>query len=238
MEGDQNNNATFNVDLVLCIDGTMSIYRWMDRIKDFAISFYAMMIQDFTDKTGRAVDPGEFRVRCIVFRDYKDDGEAAMEESRFFNVAEDSEVTAFEEFVRGITATDGGDAPQNALEAIFTAMKSDWNPSGGRFRRQIIMLFTDAPFLPLQDPDRTTAPNYPLDVPATLEDLQDLYERGGQMISYVPKLGRLIIFAPYEDTEWARFRTWERTWIIPCGRNDWIAVDLIDTLRDISMLRY
>ena len=218
MEIGTNNNVGYNIDLVLCIDGTGSMSGIIEHVKSVAKEFYGMVIDAMT-KAGKAIKDDEFRVRCVVFRDYGCDGEKAMEESRFFSVADEAEAAAFEAFVSGITAEGGGDGPENALEAIFTAMKSDWNPRGGRFRRQIIVVFTDAPFLPLHESSRVAAPIYPLDAPKTLEELQTLFEKGDQTMMYAPKNGRLIIYAPKDGTEWPRFKTWERTWFVPTKDN-------------------
>ena len=218
------------IDLVLCIDGTASMSGIIERVKGVAKDSYGMVI-DAVTRGGRSIKDVEFRVRCVVFRDYLADGEKAMEESRFFSVADEAEMAAFEAFVNGIEAEGGGDGPENALEAIFTAMKSDWNPRGGRFRRQIIVVFTDAPFLPLHESSRVAAPSYPLDAPKTLEELQTLFEKGDQTMMYAPKNGRLIIYAPKDGTEWPRFKTWERTWFVPTKDNGGCEeVDMNDAL--------
>ena len=233
MEMGANNNVGYNIDLVFCIDGTHYTFDVVEQVKSVAKNFYGMVIDAMT-WAGKPIKDDAFRVRCVVFRDYKVDGVKAMEESRFFSVADEAEAAAFEAFVDGIEVEGGGDGPENALEAIFTAMKSDWNSCGGRFRRQIIAVFTDAPFLPLHESSRVAAPNYPLDAPKTLEELQALYEKGDPEMSYNPKHVRLIIYAPKDGTEWPRFKAWERTWFVPTKYGGCEIFDVKDALAVVA----
>ena len=72
--------------------------------------------------------------------------------------------------------------------------------------------------LPLRDPQRMEAPGYPQDMPATLSELQDLFEQGDPVHApdYSPRHGRLVVFAPESagDT-WSAIKTWKRAWLVP-----------------------
>ena len=56
--------------------------------------------------------------------------------------------TASAEFVNGLIAEGGGDAPESGLEAVALAMNSPWTTAGDR-RRQVIVVWTDQPAHPL-----------------------------------------------------------------------------------------
>ena len=49
----------------------------------------------------------------------------------------------FKKFVSSIEACGGGNGPENALEAIALALKSEWTTSGAK-RRHVIFVFSDA----------------------------------------------------------------------------------------------
>ena len=208
------NSAAYNVDVALCIDGTGSMHGIIDTVKTQAKSVFDMYSTAMESK-GRV---GGFRIRVIVFRDYGCDGNDAMLESEFFDLSDPDQQLAFENFVDGIEAMGGGDGPENALEAITLALRSKWTTTGGRFRRHAVLLFTDAPALPLMDPERKDQPNYPDGMPANLGELQELFDHGDQEMApyYSPRHGRLVVFAPESagDT-WSAIKTWERAWVVP-----------------------
>ena len=66
--------------------------------------------------------------------DFVADGEAALQESPFFELP--AEETGFSGFVNSLVAEGGGDAPESGLEAVALAMTSPWTTRGDR-RRQI-----------------------------------------------------------------------------------------------------
>ena len=205
----------YSIDVALCIDGTGSMNGLIDNIKQVASSVHEQFASRM-DCFGRSVS--RFRIRLIVFRDYWYDGDDAMVESDFFDLDDPDQQLAFEDFVDSIEAMGGGDGPENALEALVLALRSKWTSEGGHYRRHAIMLFTDAPALPLRDPQRMEAPGYPQDMPATLSELQDLFEQGDPVHApdYSPRHGRLVVFAPESagDT-WSAIKTWKRAWLVP-----------------------
>lgn len=214
MDNRQGGTNSYAVDFVMCIDGTGSMDGMINKVKANAIDMYARFLVAM-ESAGKAIRDDWFRVKVIVFRDYKVDGEIAMQESEFFEMNTPEGRSAFERFVQGIEADGGGDTPENALEAIYEAIKSDWVTVGGRFRRHAIVLFTDAPALPLQDPDRASQPNYPLDAPADLNALKDLIDNfEGQDMSYSGKRGRVVVFAP-EGCGWDWVRTLNYGYLLP-----------------------
>lgn len=178
------------VDIVFCIDATGSMSPIINKVKQFALDFYSDTKREL-EAAGKMVS--QLRVKVIPFRDFGCDGAGAMDQSRFFTLDEDK--AEFESYIAGITVSGGGDPPENALEAIVEAIRSDWTLEGLK-RRQIIVVFTDAPALQLGE--RASAPNYPFEMPATLDDLELMWlgKEPFGATSFDPEAARLVIFAP------------------------------------------
>ena len=144
-----------NIDVVFCIDGTGSMAPCIESVKSNARRFHLEFVSAMTD-LGSEID--SMRVRVIVFRDYHDDGDQAMVESPFFELPTDT--ADFEKFLADISANGGGDGPENGLEALYYAMKSDFTTAAKD--RQVIVLFTDAEALDLKQ--RASEAGYPSDM--------------------------------------------------------------------------
>jgi hypothetical protein len=177
---------SYAVDIVFCIDVTGSMTPILDQVKANALRFYSDVQSNLTAK-GKNID--ELRVRVVAFRDIVADGEAALQESPFFALPGDQ--AGFSEFVNGLVAEGGGDAPESGLEATALAMSSPWTTRGDR-RRQVIVVWTDQPAHPL---DPSVLPAGLVDrVPADFSALTDLWEDPQGPLGSSSK--RLILFAP------------------------------------------
>ena len=177
---------SYAVDIVFCIDVTGSMTPILDAVKANALRFYDDVQDNLTAK-GKNVD--ELRVRVIAFRDFVADGEAALQESPFFRLP--AEQAGFSDFVNGLLAQGGGDAPESGLEAVALAVNSPWTNRGDR-RRQVVVVWTDQPAHPL---DPTTVPGELRGrVPADFSALTDLWEDAQGPLGASSK--RLILFAP------------------------------------------
>ena len=177
---------SYAVDIVFCIDVTGSMTPILDAVKANALRFYDDVQHNLTAK-GKNVD--ELRVRVIAFRDFVADGEAALQESSFFGLP--AERAGFSDFVNGLIAQGGGDAPESGLEAVALAVNSPWTNRGDR-RRQVVVVWTDQPAHPL---DPTTLPaELRGRVPADFSALTDLWEDAQGPLGGSSK--RLILFAP------------------------------------------
>jgi hypothetical protein len=177
---------SYAVDIVFCIDVTGSMTPILDAVKANALRFYDDVQHNLTAK-GKNVD--ELRVRVIAFRDFVADGEAALQESPFFRLP--AEQAGFSDFVNGLIAQGGGDAPESGLEAVAVAVNSPWTNRGDR-RRQVVVVWTDQPAHPL---DPTTIPaELRGRVPADFSALTDLWEDAQGPLGSSSK--RLILFAP------------------------------------------
>ncbi len=193
----------YSVDIVLCIDSTGSMQPIIDKVKAGAIRFYDDL-KRIMDKKGKAVD--NLRTKVIAFRDYYCDGDKAMKESPFFDLPKEQD--GFESFVKEIYADGGGDEPENGLEALALAMKSDWTKSGDK-RRHLIVIWTDASCHPLEKEPKSGT--YPHDFPKNVNELTDMWE--GQKMDISAK--RLVMFAPdsYYWTDIALY--WKNTLHFP-----------------------
>ena len=187
----------YNVDIVMCIDGTGSMIPFMDKVKENALSFYGKFVEEM-EKQKKSVE--QLRIKVIVFRDFESDSEPLLQ-SKFFEL--DDEKAEFSDFVNSIVADGGGDPQENALEALALAMKSDWVRTGKK-RRHVIMLYTDAPALAFED--RASKPGYPSDMPKNLAELREWWE--GQEMELNSK--RMLIFAP-DANPWSDMIDWSNT---------------------------
>ena len=177
---------SYAVDIVFCIDVTGSMTPIIDAVKANALRFYDDVQRNLTDK-GKNVD--ELRVRVIAFRDFMADGEAALLESPFFLLP--AEQANFRDFVAGLVAEGGGDAPESGLEAVALAVNSPWTTRGDR-RRQVIVMWTDQPAQPLNP--AVLPPAIADRVPGDFSALTDLWEDPQGPLGSSSK--RLILFAP------------------------------------------
>ena len=218
----------YSVDLVLCIDGTVSMRPFINEVKNRAKKVYELLSNAMME-TNRQLNDESPRVKVIVFRDYADTKTEPMEESRFFNVRNESELNAFCQYVDNIQSAGGGDLPENALEAIFTAMKSEWTPTGGSCRRQGIIVFTDTVALEFKQPGRVDNPRYPAGMPDNIEEMAQIWKYGSQeLVPYFdPECARLIVYAPENQgrefksktVAWEDIATWPHFFPMPVQAN-------------------
>lgn len=191
-----NQGMDYNVDIVMCIDATGSMHPILDEVKAKALSLYQRFVEEM-ENVSKSVQ--QLRIRVIAFRDFGVDSEPLVA-SDFFVLSEEGGAEAFHDFINAIEASGGGDLPENSLEALAVAMKSDWVTTGS-IRRHVVMMFTDAAALPLQE--KAGCDGYPEGMPADLAELHDWWE--GQEMERRAK--RLLIFAP--DMEpWSNMVDW------------------------------
>ena len=176
----------YAVDIVFCIDVTGSMTPIIDAVKANALRFYEDVQTNLTTK-GKSVD--ELRVRVIAFRDFAVDDDGALQESSFYALPDDQD--AFAGFVEALQPQGGGDAPESGLEAVALAINSPWTSRGDR-RRQVIVVWTDAPAHPLNF--AAVPPSLASSVPTSFSDLTDLWEDPQGPVGASSK--RLILFAP------------------------------------------
>ncbi|MEA4999257.1 MAG: hypothetical protein VB087_07725 [Candidatus Limiplasma sp.] len=186
---------SYHVDMVFCIDSTGSMRHVLDFVKQNALHLY----RDVTgtmEKKRKVIS--RMRIRVIAFRDYVADGDEAMMASDFFVLPDQAQ--QFYDCVSGITAQGGGDIPEDGMEALAYAIRSDWTREGVK-KRHIIVVWSDAPTHPLGH--GKIAPWYPEGMAEDFEELSLWWEDeqlGGAMDENAK---RLLMFAP-DAPEWNR----------------------------------
>ena len=203
----------YNVDIVMVIDATGSMSPLLEMVKSGALKFHSDLSEEMGKKS-KFID--KLRVRIIAFRDYVYDKEDAMIATDFYDLPEQS--VEFREAFDYIEAKGGGDIPEDGLEALAFAIKSDWAKEGD-MRRHIIVLWTDAPAHELgYGKDQ---PNYPREKMA--KDFDELTEWWGfgkdsGLMEYKAK--RLLIYAP-DDYPWNIIENaWENTVYYPSAAGE------------------
>lgn len=204
------------VDLVLAIDGTVSMVNLMDAVKENAMTLHSRIRDALADKKRIA---SKIRVKVIVFRDVYYGDPVPFQESDFFILQADGQgdEEAFRDYVASIEATGGGDIPENGLEALHMAMDVDFHVAQqGQKSRQIIVMLTDAPAHSLQDPrraelmaDQMKASAYPVGVPADLQGLRVEWEEKMNVDGR-----RMLVFAP-NASPWNEISTWPDVYHVP-----------------------
>lgn len=203
----ENNKSAFErgvgIDIVICIDATRSMRPFSDELKKGILKSCDGLL--FTKKI-RGIE--QLRIKVIPFRDFKYNGDDSIAQSKFFSLPEERD--DLDTYLKKIQFLYGGDKPENAYEAIAVAMKSDWTREG-RWRRHVIFMLTDAPALPLMDPERVINPTYPENMPKDFKELGEMWEGvADQTLGGMPDQSakRLVILAPNVES-WNKFEGWE-----------------------------
>ena len=189
---------SYHVDMVFCIDATGSMRHVLDIVKQNALSLYRDIVS-VMEKKRKVIS--RMRIRVIAFRDYKADGDQAMMASDFFTLPDQAQ--QFYDCVNSVVACGGGDIPEDGLEALGYAIRSDWTREGVK-KRHIIVVWSDAPTHPIGH--SRIAPWYPSGMAENFEELSLWWEDeqlGGGMDENAK---RLLMFAP-DAPEWSRIST-------------------------------
>ena len=130
------------VDVAMCIDVTGSMSTIINTVKANAKSFYDQFKQCCDDN---GIQLAGLNAQVIAYRDKHNKPADWLQKSSTYSLP--SQQAAFDSFVSGLKAEGGGDEPESGLEALQEAFnKSDWGPDDG-YHRQVIILWTDAPYL-------------------------------------------------------------------------------------------
>ena len=203
-----NYTLKYNVDIVFCIDATRSMYHILDKVKANVLNFYGDLTTSMNSK-GKHVD--SIRVRVIAFRDYIADKDDAMLVTGFFELpSQSAELAAC---VKSIVPQGGGDDPEDSLEALAYAIRSNWLKDDSKMKRQVIVLWTDAAPHPLGF--GRSMPNYPGGMPKNLTELSAWWG-STQMPGYMDnRAKRLLLYAP-EDSTWNQIsKSWNNSIYFP-----------------------
>ena len=177
------------VNVVMCIDVTGSMRDIIYTVKRNAIDFYDAFNSSCEEEGIQLIG---LNSQVIAFQDKNHDGDQWMNVSPTYSLP--SQKSEFNSFVNNLYADDGGDTPESGLEALDMAFsKTDWGVDDG-YHRQVIILWTDAPFL---------TGSYSS---VTVSDLETKWDA-------MPSGRRLILFAPYGNGydnggDWAALDEW------------------------------
>lgn len=161
-----------NVDVVMCMDVTGSMSGLINTVKKNALNFYDIFEKACVESN---IILSSLNTQVIAFRDKNEDKDWLLK-SDVYAMPDDREL--FSGFVNGLRATGGGDTPESGLEALDTAFsRGDWGKDDG-YHRQVVILWTDAPYL--------TGSSY---TDLTLENVQLKWDS-------MPSGRRLVLFAP------------------------------------------
>lgn len=211
---------SYTVDIVFCIDATESMEdskqrekRLINIVKEHALHMYSDITARMDDHRKKLA---QLRIRVVTFRDYIADGPKALMASEFYLLPQQEK--EFKDCIDGIVAEGGGDIPEDGLEALALAMKSDWTEKGTK-KRQVIVVWTDAGTHEIGH--GRASGDYPLGMPKSMAELEDWWD---EMDPYAK---RLVIFAP--NVEY-----WDYI------RENWKKVIFVDTLpgKGVSEHRY
>ena len=180
--------GAYNVDVCFCIDKTGSMHPIIDTVKQNALNLYRDVLEAL-EAEGKHVT--QFRIRVIWFGDYIAD-EVPMLMSEFLTMPDN--LSKYEEFVKSVTPDGGGDPPEDGLEALTYAIRSQWVTTGWK-RRHIIAFFTDAPAHELGFGKKS--PSYPRHrMPESFAQLTAMWGNKTYPGEMSDKAKRLLLFAP------------------------------------------
>lgn len=131
--------TSYDVDVVFCIDVTQSMDPYIEQVKKLSLNFTKRM-NDRMNEKGKAIR--SLRVRLVSFRDIGDEGNSAIQTTRFFELP--SEEGLLRNAVDGLYADGGGNIPESGLEGLWVAMNSRWSRSAAT-SRHVIVVASDAP---------------------------------------------------------------------------------------------
>ncbi len=211
----------YAVDLVMCIDATGSMGHLIEEVKSAALKFYDKLEAKMEVKK-KKID--QLRAKVIVFRDYwADSADMAMVCSEFFNLR--SQSSDFANFVSRIVADGGGDEPENGLEALALALKSNWENGDFSKQRYVVVVYTDASAHSLEKGPKPS--HYPDTIPKTLDDLTDYWTE----MSTPAK--RLLLFAP-DASPWTMIaQSWDNTIHFPSKAGEGLEELEMDEILDV-----
>ena len=221
-----NYKLTYNVDMVFCIDCTMSVEYILNVVKTNALNFYEDVTRKMAEKNKHI---SQLRVRVVAFRDYIADGKDAMLVTDFFKLPE--QAADFERCVKSLQPDGGGDDPEDGLEALAYAIKSKWDTEGIK-RRQVIVVWTDDATHPLGY--GRSSEYYPNGMAADLNELTAWWGSAQQKGFIDNNAKRLLLFAP-DVPDWNVIsRNWENVLHFPSaageGLSDYEYDQIIDTI--------
>lgn len=200
------NNELFGgyaVDFVFCVDKTSSSI--IDHIRSFVEKTVDTLLEemDFIDKKIIAL-----RVKIIAFGDLSI---SAFDKSVFYDYYNNEEKTNLQKFCQTIKLELWNNGcTVDALEALASAVDSEWTNKGSKRRHIIVMLNQHT--CSVLGAHRTSV-YYPDNMPIDLRQLTDWWEGTETTLrgAYQSKYGRLVALVPSTEP-WTDLQCWNRYW--------------------------
>ncbi len=198
-------DSKLKLDIVLVIDATDSMGPFIDDLHDFVPALYGRL------DAARETLPLSVRIRIVDFADYMSEGDDTLHESDFFEMPEDMDkLLAYTSYIRYDMR--GADMPENALEGLWLAMRSDFR-TPTPFGAHIIVMLTDA--MPLRLQERADCIGYDSEnTPSDIQEMEDIWNDPGDVglsLSGRSSHRELILCAPggrQGDYTWEEVMDW------------------------------
>lgn len=230
-----------DVDLALVLDLTSTMQNLIAVLQQNFRSFRTLLEEFLKKRYGDRRKLGRLRVRIVGFRDYNYTGvdpedplSIPMLQTPFYDLDNEPEWAELQSFVDQLRCGGGGDMPRSALEALYYAINSEWSEFvPGRRGYQMIVLFTDVAANRLDDVRNTMNPDYPKDMPRSLDELHAEYEWRMRDQSR-----RLLLFAPDEQYPWNEMEyDWHATKVVTVQNDRKLnEVSIEDIMQPISWM--
>ena len=192
------------VTVAMCIDISGSMGGTIDMVKNNARDFYSL----FKTKCENAgIKLLGLKTRVIPYSDINVDYEKALYSSGSFDLTNEVQYGGYIDFVNGIELAYGGDTPESGLEALYEAFaNTKWGVDDG-YHRQIVILWTDAPYKVINEGICKDDEGKEMFVAASYDQVKDLWAK-------MPTGRRMILFAPYGNSysnggDWAEMDEWK-----------------------------
>ena len=207
------------IDIVFVVDATNG-GAIIDNVKEGIKQINEQLYKGFEAWRGISREQLPLREKLVFFGDYATEADKAIIQTEFFDMA-----TQKEEFEKQLEREDikmrGGDSPENGLEALFTAINSDWTPIGkGVYGRHVIVLISDA--YPLRLYERDGCPGYVADdFPSNVAELESIWNESDyyKTTTLSRRHKRLILCVPggedYHRRTWQDVSCWEHVSLNP-----------------------
>lgn len=204
----------FTIDIVFCIDTTGSMGPILETIRRNCYRIY-MDLTDACYKKGKNIE--KLRVKVISFKDYLFDKEP-ITVSNFLSMPENtSELISI---CNSLKSEGGGDKPESCLEALGFAIQSDWSKEVNIPKRQIIVVWTDAPAHLLEEAHAVG--KSPTWMAKNIEELESWWN-DEKIIDQNAK--RLLLFAPSSVINTFQMHEWTQTLLYDvqdgCGMSEY-----------------
>lgn len=211
------------LDVAMCIDATGSMQTTIDSVKTRAKNFS----DDLNNAlAARGLEKFDYtRIRAIHYRDFAVDNDQwvfypgwgwyknpkAMVKSNFMAMPDKKNDLAA--FIGSESADGGGDIPESGYECIHEGMTSSWFTKGTTIPGTtykadeiypVIVLWTDAPALPLPHMPSINSGQYPASMPQSEFAFKNKWNSPG----VIDQKNRLLVqFGPCNDASWSMARS-------------------------------